>query len=151
MSARMTGRDRTGTSLVEVLIATFILTIMALGTTAYVYHAAARIGLERNRRVALEVATGRLEALRAAPYTDIAPATKNFSNYFLAARAGGGWNSNPSENVAINGRAYRIVTIVRYMDLDGSPSSYDCVRIIVSVRYRPGSNEQIELATYIAP
>ncbi len=73
------------------------------------------------------------------------------SNYFLAARAGGGWNSNPSENVAINGRAYRIVTIVRYMDLDGSPSSYDCVRIIVSVRYRPGSNEQIELATYIAP
>jgi len=151
MSVGMPGQDRTGTSLVEVLIATFLLTIIALGTTAYVYQAAARIGYERNRRVALEVAIGRLEALRAAPYAAIKPQTQDFSNNVT------------TETVTINGHDYRIVTRIRYMDVekvlkkvldplyDDKGPSYDCVRAIVRVRYRPGSNEQIELATYIAP
>ncbi len=153
MSIRSRRGHRLGTSLVEIVIAMFILTIVALGTTAYIHHAVGRINRERNRRVAVAVANARLEALRAAPYADVTPPSLNYTTYFLAAQAGGGWNkydANPAENVLINGRSFRIITRVRYMDLDGGSSSYDCVRAIVTVRYLPGSTDQILLATYLS-
>ena len=54
---------RCGATLVEVMIAVVLLGVLALVGGTFVYRSRADIGLQKNRRVAVELANARLEAL----------------------------------------------------------------------------------------
>jgi type II secretory pathway pseudopilin PulG len=150
---------REGATLVEVMVAAVILLVMALGSTAFMYHSRADIGIQRNKRVAVDVANSRLEEVRASNYDDIKPTSQNYNTYYLSP-AGSTWaigTSDPGETVAINGRAYSIATTVRYIDVDAgtsyddTSSSYDAVRITVSVEHRVNSSDAVALQSIYAP
>ena len=145
--------SKSGTSLVEVIIAILILAILVLAATQSIRYSKTMATQQRNRRVALEIANGRLEDMRAAGYSQIAHATKNSSVRYLS-RSTNSWSissSNPNETTVVNGRTRPMVTTVQYIDADGGSTSYDCLRVAVRVYYGPGTNEFVGLETIRSP
>ncbi len=133
----------------EVIIATFILMIMAIGTASYLYHGRAGIGIQRNRRAALEAASGRLEHIRSSNYADLKPS--NNQTYFLS-RQGGAWQlslNDPNETATVNGFTYPLTTTVR--KVTGSSPDLEYLVIGVAMGYRQGSGDRITLETIVSP
>lgn len=140
---------RVGSTLVEVMLACLLLTILVLAGGAYLYHSRATINIQRNKRAALESANRRMEALIASGYDEIKPSTQNYTRHYLSA-TGGVWrltSNDPREVTPINGRNYSLRTTVQYVDIDGGSSSYDVLRLSVEVDYRGGREAPIVLET----
>jgi len=139
---------------VEVIIAIVILTVMALGGVAFLYHSQVGISTHGNKRVALEAVNSRLEEIRASQYNDINDImTNDYDIHYLSGQVGN-WvlaDSDPGETKNINGITLPIVTKVRYMDIDGEPDSYDYIRITVSMGYRAGIDDTVTLETFCFP
>ena len=53
--------------------------------------------------------------------------------------------------MTINNRVLPMTTTIQYMDVDGGSTSYDYVRIVVSVGYRVGSADRVTLETFRSP
>jgi len=151
---------QSGSTMVEVMLAAFMLLLIALAGGAYIYHARADISQQRNRRVAMEAAVGRLEAIRGTIYNQIRPTTNlDFSVYYLS-RPNGVWMnglSDPGEMISVNNRLVPLTTRVRYVDLEvlsgvaSIPDSTDMLEIKVDAGYRVGSADRVYLETYYAP
>lgn len=131
-----------------------LLAIMAVGTLAYVYQSRSYVTTLRNQRTALTLANGRLEDIRAAPYTSIDPLNFNYTTNYLDKKANV-WHvtaTDPLETVTVGSITQSIVTTVCYMDVDGPPASWDCVRIVVKVYYgAAGENTAVTLETIESP
>jgi type II secretory pathway pseudopilin PulG len=138
---------------VEVVLSALILAILAVGGGAFLYHSRARIGIERNRRVALEIANSRLESLRASGFNVIKPSANDYTVRYLVWN-GGAWVQSttvpsPSETVVINNFNLPMQTAVQFVN-DGS-AAYDYVRATVEVRYRVARSDTVGLTTLIGP
>ena len=142
-----------GFTLVEVLIAIVILTVVAIGGVAFIYHSQVGLIFQGDKRVALEAANSRLEELRASQYGNITPTGDDYDIHYLSGQIGS-WtitDSDPSETKTINGKTLPIVTTVRYMDIDGGFNSYDYIRITVNTGYREAISTTITLDTFCFP
>jgi Tfp pilus assembly protein PilV len=142
------------------MIALLIVTVLVLGVAAFIYHGRTSVYAERDRLSVLEFVNGRLELLRAEPYTTVQPPAQDYRTYYLRRRGNGTWIGPQStvtrEWVTINSagagrRRYRMMTTVRYVDVDGGTASFDALQFTVAMRYRPGSTDEIEISTYRAP
>lgn len=147
-----------GATIVECILAIVIMLIVVVGSGAFIYHSAIRINIERNKRLALEAANGRLEEMRASLYDKISPTPANDGDLHYIQGAVGNWQHfdikpDPPETVDINGTPMPITTATRYIDLDGSspPNDYDYLEVTVSVVYRLSSSENVTLTTNIGP
>jgi Tfp pilus assembly protein PilV len=152
---RSKATELSGSTLVEVMVALLILAVMALGTAAFMYHGRSSVYAQRDRLAVFELANGRLEELRAEPYTtftDTLPET--YDVYWMRKRAGAWefYNVRRTQNLLVNrSRRYRITTTVQYVDADGGTPSYDMLQFTVSMRYRTGDTDEVILSTYRAP
>ncbi len=153
-------KSNAGSSLVEVMIALLIVTVLVLGVAAFIYHGRASVYAQRDRLSVLEFVNGRMELLRAEPYTTVQPPTEDYQTYYLIRNSSGAWvgprSSVTREWITINSagagrRRYRMTTTVRYIDVDGGTASYDALEFTVAMRYRPGSTDEIAMSTYRAP
>ena len=136
----------------EVMIAIAILTVMALGSVAFLYHSQVGISTHGNKRVALEAANSRLEEIRASQYDNIKPTENDYDIHYLSGQVGN-WaltDDDPGETMNINGKTLPIVTKVRYMDIDGEPNS-GYIWITVSTGYRAGIDDTVTLETFCFP
>jgi prepilin-type N-terminal cleavage/methylation domain-containing protein len=116
-------RLRAGATLIEVMLASVILAVIALAGGAFIVRSRADIALQKNRRVAVELVNARLEELM-----------YDWTHAEVAALVGSPVNEN---DVYINGRGpYRRRTIVNQAGAGHS----ECLRIIVRMRYNPRSN-----------
>ena len=146
-------KSASGFTLVEVLIAIVILAVVAIGSVAFIYHSQAGIIFQGDKRVALEIANSRLEEIRASQYSDIHPVNDDYDIHYLSGQIGS-WtitDSDPGETKGINSKTLPIVTTVRYMDIDGGSSTYDYVRIAVSIGYREAISTTVTLDTFCFP
>ena len=144
---------RHGSTLVEVLVACLILAIIAVGTAACLYLSQGAIAVQKNRRTATELASSRLEELRAAPYASICPSAKNYNLYYID-RITGSWRvgtTSQGETVKVNGTARPMTTTVRYVDADGGSATYDCLRLTVTIQFGRGALDTVTLETLEAP
>lgn len=148
---------RSGSTLVEVMVALLILTVLTLGTAAFIYYGRSNIYAQRDRLAVLELVNGRLEALRAESYSTLTNGIpEDFNTYFLNPAAGGGWDSfsaRTEEEFPVNSsdREYPMTTTVRFIDLEGDNNSYDALQLTVSMQYRANSADKIEISTYRSP
>lgn len=150
-TARSGGRH--GSTLIEVMIALLIVTVLVLGVAAFIYHGRASVYAQRDRLSALERVNQRLEWLRSEPYISVRPPAQNFSTYWMRAPTTAGWRfytSRRRENIQVNTRRYLMTTTVQYVDVDGGTPSFDAVLFTVSMRYRTGSTDEISISTYRA-
>ena len=145
--------SRCGATLVEVLMACVILAVIAVGTAACLYLSRGASAAQRDHRTALALANSRLEEVRSAPYTSVARTTTySFTPYYID-RIGGTWHmtaTDPGETVTVGASVRPMTTKAVFVDAHGGASSYDCIRVTVSVQYR-GNNEWVTLETLRAP
>lgn len=148
------GHARSGSTLIEVMVAALILAALAIAGAAVLHQARAGHYAQATRRVALELATGRLEDLRASPFAQVKPPVKNFDAWYIS-RDGGSWThgtSDPGETVTVNNRTMELTTTVRYADLDaGQSNSYDYVIAEVAVAAGDRDGNWMRLDTRISP
>lgn len=146
-------KEKPGFTLVEVMMAMVILVLLAVGSGSFLLYSRVQVELQKDKRAALEVASGRLEELRAAAYNVTKPATSNYVIRYLKAATNTftQFAADPGETVNINGGTMPIVTTVQFVDMDGGGSSYDYTLFRVQVGFRVGSTSRVELATFNAP
>ena len=122
--------NRRGTTIVEVVLAALILAIMAIGGAAYMLQGRLVVGVQRNKRVALEAANAKLEEMRATSY--------------------GYANINSSfDTVSINGYPGLPNNRVWTVSVVNLPGGVSCKDVAVSVNY--GAPAPVKLETFIAP
>lgn len=154
-----------GFSLIEVLIALVILVIVILGGGLYFFYGRLGINREGYRRAALELASQRLEKLKAADYSKITPNPDDpdgfdpgYAPYYIV----GGDDWNPQEDLAYdyvtvgNLTDQKMLTQAQYIDDDGVGDSYDYLKITVTVKWNiaewsDNTTNKVELVTLIAP
>ena len=153
-------KSQGGFSLIEVIIALVILVIVILGGGLYFFYGRLGINREGYRRAALELASQRLEELKAADYLDIAfdPTLMTDPDplsqpYYIT--HGSSWNLSLEETedtIAVGNLSDgKILTEAQYQDGDGPPDSYDYLKIAVTVSWGNNPGNKVELVTLIAP
>lgn len=147
-----------GATLVEAMVAIILLMLVALGGAAFIFYSSGRIAIERNKRAAVEIASGRLEFIRSMSYTiqsmlDPQDLDEHDIKYLPPAGGVERWIlDQPDLPISINGVSpLNFINKVKQMDINVDGET-DYLYVIVEVGYRPGiDNEKIRLETYISP
>ena len=106
--------------------------------------------IQNHKREALGWANRRMDSIRAAYYPSIAPATLNYTQYYVTTNSAGKivvQANNPNEGLIINGHSVPIETRLQYADIDEGAASFDGLIIKVSAGYnfmKPGDRVELE-------
>lgn len=150
---RDTGPTRAGSTLVEVLIAAMILSIVVMGTSAQMYYARFIQTRQLAKRTAIEAATARLEELRTEGFDRLAAVIpQDYATHYLT-QAGGAWSAHdvdPGEQCAGNGQTLALVTTARFADIDGGAPSFDYLELSVRVPVNASGSDSVSLQTWLA-
>ena len=157
-------RSEDGFSLIEVSIALVILVIVILGGGLYFFYGRLGINREGYRRAALELASQRLEEVKAADYSEIIPDgfDPGYDPYYIVWRSSWDTLANLVEYPTDPNFSYDYVTVgnlanqkmlteAQYIDNDGGGDSYDYLKITVTVSWGDNPDNKVELVTLIAP
>lgn len=149
--------SKSGTTLIELVVALLIIALVVLGGGMFFFYGRVHIIQEAHRRAALLVASQRLEALKAADYSDITPSGFDpyYGPYYIV--WGSGWD--PRENlvydyVTVDSLAnQKMLTQARYIDDDDTDgiNSYDYLEVTVTVEWSDPATHTVSLITLIAP
>ena len=129
--------SKSGTTLIEVMIALFIIALIILGGGMFFFYGRVNIIREAHRRAALLVASQRLEELKAKIYSEIII----------------GSNEEPVDvdNLSKDsGTPPTMVTKVEYVD-DVGGSNEDYKKVTVTVNWHDSTTNTVSLTTLIAP
>ncbi len=158
--------SKSGSSLIEVMMAMMILVVLVLGVASFIYYGRSGVYAQRDRLSVLEFVNGRMEALLAAQYSSVEPPDKDYRVYYTVWRSAGGvfaapqlgrWRQRFDVNSGRTGsrRRYQSTITVQYVDVDGGAASYDALKLTVSVRYRRRGGDAFQnimsLSTYRVP
>ena len=167
-----------GFSLIEVLVALIILVVVILGGGLYFFYGRLGINREGYRRAALELASQRLEELKASTWSAIAPASGDTSDgytfdpsirYYLLGSSSWNWvqpaiseNDPPEgtiESIAVGNPSREengmMVTRAEAQEVQVD-ESYILLKVAVRVKWDiaewdDGTSNRVELVTLIAP
>ena len=140
---------RRGSTLIELMVATIILLVMAIGTATGIRYSQSLTNMQRDRRLAMEKANGRLEEMRAANVASITPASNNYAVYY-ADHITANWrvsSVNNGETFMLSGQPHPMRTTVQYVDIDGSSNSFSCLRLHVETQYSWKTSDVVMLET----
>jgi len=130
------------------MIGCVLLAVIVIGSGAFMYQSRGGIYRQSRRRVALELATARLEFLRVSAYDDLCPG--DASTWFLS-RSGGGWQlsrTDPGEAVTAGGVSYPIRTTVRCVNVEYPDREY--IELTVRLPGVSGTGDPVEISTMMA-
>lgn len=142
---------RAGATLVEVLMAVVLLGLLAVAGGAHLYHARAIVAIQRNRLIATELTTGRIEQLHSSRPAAIQPPGPGI--YYLAP-TGTTWaltQTDPGDSVTLNHRSFPMQSTVEWRDLQQGVTSNHYLRLTVSTAHRPETDDRVTLSTLYAP
>jgi prepilin-type N-terminal cleavage/methylation domain-containing protein len=155
----MKSKHKSGFTLVEVLVASLIIVILVIGGAAALYHTGSNVISQGNKRIALEIASQRLELAKANTYTDIAPNEYDTDNkYYLKPSK---WvpdilvvsATSAAESITVGDITYKLRTKVLRHSKDEGTVGFDdeCLQITATVEYSATTGETVELDTLILP
>lgn len=137
---------RCGASLVEVMFAVAILVVLALTGASMIYMSQNRLTLQKQRRVATEIANARIEELRAQPFSSLIPLSG--SSVFLKATNSTftRHSSDPQEKITVGGLGFPIVTRASW-GAGGADAPTNSLVVTADVTYDTRTGDHITLAT----
>ena len=147
-----------GLTLVELLIAMVVLTLVSICTLAYFQYGLGGIHEEGNRRAALELARGRIEQLYAATFTSITPPSGT-SRWLTCSGTPCTWtlsSTAATESVSVNGVAGRpMTTTATWIDDPAAAGTDNLLLLSAKVWFRSGTTDddahRVELRSLRAP
>ena len=143
-----------GTTLVELLVALPLITLVILGGGMFFFYGRVNIVQEAHRRAALLVTSQRLEALKAADYKKIALNDPSYQPYYITHSSDWAWNlSETKETVTVDNLSDgQMLTEAQWRDddPDDSNDSYDYLKITVTVEWSDSTTNTVSLSTVIA-
>ena len=158
--------SKSGTTLIEVMIALIIIALIILGGGMFFFYGRVNIIREAHRRAAVLVASQRLEELKAADYSEITPDAfdPDYDPYYIVWRSGwdplqyliddpGDPNFSYDYVTVDNLGDQKMLTQAQYIDdddMDGS-DSYDYLEVTVTVQWTDSTTNTVSLTTLIAP
>jgi prepilin-type N-terminal cleavage/methylation domain-containing protein len=152
--------SRQGFSLLEVMVASLILAVLAVGGATMIYHTGMRVQIQGHKRVALELANLRQEVARSQFYYDIAGGygagneiyLEDVDNDDILETSA----SEVSEEFDLGGFKYTMVTEVSRWDSSDADNPRphffsEHLEVVVRVEYRNATGENVELRTIHMP
>ncbi|MBN2161379.1 MAG: prepilin-type N-terminal cleavage/methylation domain-containing protein [Pontiellaceae bacterium] len=143
-----------GFTLVEVMLAMVLFSILVIGGMMFVSRSGQIISEQRDKRATIAAANRRMELVRSVPYVTYVEEwgigsdpvyleyDRDTDSFFRS-------NSDPEEEIEINGRNHRIITLVRLVDTSsGNFTTAKCLEIEVRMAARIGGPENIVLKSY---
>lgn len=156
----MKTKNKSGFSLIEIMVAAILLAVLALGGAQVLYHTGANIQIQGNKRIALELANARLESVRIQNYYGLGglvpPELDVDDKYFLTDNDGDHLlslnDSSQSDEITLGGNAFSMHTkIVRRSSDSSSDFSTEFLDVTVSVSYRNSSPEEVVVRALFIP
>lgn len=161
-------KSNRGVTLIELMIAVMILSVVVLGGGMFFYHGRVNIIREGHRRAAIFAAGQRLEELKAAPWQEISPVDHNpyfdpgaDNPYWIT--HGNNWklqqslSQDPGDSnfsydlVAVDELVdQRMLTEARYRDEDAD-GTYDHLEVNVTLEWIDNLTSSVNLTTVITP
>jgi prepilin-type N-terminal cleavage/methylation domain-containing protein len=146
-------RAKSGFSLIEIMVATLVLAVLAVGGATALYHTGAVIQNQEQKRMAVDQAMSRVELLKRAKYSLLAPNDFNYNTtrYIVDIDQDEIIQANELlENRTVeSGQLYDMVTAIERLPPPDSTSS-EFLRINVTVTYDIAGQE-VKLDTRIIP
>jgi len=145
--------NKSGFSLVEIMVASLLIAVLALGGAAVVYHTESVIGSQSKKRLAIDQAIARMELVKRTRYSIMRPATTNIFFYFV---------DNDQDDLLESGelglakseeiqKEFPMLTAIRRIP---PPTTNDTEYLVVnvSVKYDPmDDQESVALESLIVP
>ena len=107
--------------------------------------------VQKNRLLALGVANGRLEEIRATPYGSLTNLLALNYSAVTVLRSNNAFYARSGEKANIGGVQLPMTNTIQYIDTEGDNNSYDAIKVTVSVGYRAGMSDQVVLQTVESP
>ena len=146
---------RGGFTLVEVMLALLILSILVIGGMTFVAHSSGTIAQQNNKRAAISAANRRMELVRSVPYTTFTDewevgSSPVYLEYNYQTDEFSHFSENPWETVLINGKSRNILTKVRLVNslTFSGLDPVQCVEIEVRVNSGANGTEDVVLLSY---
>ncbi len=137
---RLHHRSKHGLTLLEVMLATFILVMIFGAAISSVVQVSATVASAKNRTRAVAVLNQRMEEMRAMTFT-------NLSKNLTAA----GFTSGTETNTALTGKGARSFTWTRTVDTAAADASSSLVKVVVTVTWEQVNGvRSISAYTYFA-
>ena len=149
--------SKSGTTLIEVMIALIIIAIVILGGGIFFFYGRVQIVREAHRRTATLVASGRLEKLKATDYSEITPKgfDPGYNPYWIT------WDQENNKWQLLENLSYdyvmvdnldnqKMLTQAQCIDDNGN-DEYDYLQARVTVEWINGIIKTVSLDTLIAP
>jgi prepilin-type N-terminal cleavage/methylation domain-containing protein len=156
----MRQRDKAGFSLVEIMTATVILAVLAVGSAAILANTGVIIRGEKNKRMAVERANERLELIRQTSFSDLEPPQVK-KLYYLDADSDGTsfvrdndgkvihYSSNPGDTIEVNGVDRSIDTALVLTNFVTGTSTVGFVQATVTITHNDATGEDIQLQSIV--
>lgn len=151
-----TKAKRAGFTLLEIMVACIVLSILAIGGMAYSFHASRIISQGADIRTALVLANRRMELIKSTPYSQFTTSQNGITigsdyiflgNYNPLTDTFVRYNTNPNESIQINSKTGAIRTRVRFVNTatPGNAVASTCLEAEVVVQYGTDPNHRIYL------
>lgn len=143
--------QKSGFSLIEIMVATLVLAFLAVGGAAVLYHTGASIQNQEQKRMAVDQAMERLELMKRAKYSIMQPDNFNTPMYFVDDQddlvvSGELLDVQTYENAA---NRFAMLTAIERLPPPDLTSS-ELLKINVAVTY-DSAGQQVVLSTDIIP
>lgn len=143
-------KARHGSTLIEIMVATLLLAVLAVAGGAYLYHARATVSMQRNRLIATEIAASRMELIRMSRPVEIEPPGPG--SYHVR-RVGSNWVhslEDPGDSVSMNQHEFAVRSRLEWQSTPDLGTNR-CLRVTVTVEYRPDTGDTVTLSTLHTP
>lgn len=141
-------KSETGTTLVEVVVALFIVALIVMGGGMFFFHGRVNIIREAHRRAALLVTSQRIEELRGSPWDEITPPLSVEVYYIKNEGTWVHYSSPTTETTDVDNLPD--AEMLTELQWDGA-GGYDYLRVTVTVNWRDNINNTVSLTSLIAP
>jgi prepilin-type N-terminal cleavage/methylation domain-containing protein len=142
--------SKSGFSLIEILVATLVLAVLAVGGASALYHTGAMIQNQEQKRKAVDQAMARLELLKRTKYSIMQPANFNVTKYFVDDGNELIQSSELLDTMSVDSsKQFGMVTAIERFPAPDITSS-EFLRINVTVVY-DNAGQEVKLDTRIIP
>jgi len=149
--------NKSGFSLIEIMVATLVLAFLAVGGSAALYHTGAMIQNQEQKRMAVDQAMERLELVKRTKYTTVQQNVEAFEApmYFVDDRSEDDLlapDELRNEEAVDNSKLFpMLTTIERFHAISNTTIvAQEFIQVDVTVTYDT-AGQQVKLSTIIAP